>query len=263
MKRRIAFATAAVVAAAAAGIAYAAIPDAGTGTFHACMLKSVGTIRIIDPSTQRCSTTLETPISFGAKGDQGLPGTAGAAGADGASPTVASLPVGDPACPTGGAAITDAAGSTAAVCNGAAGADGQPFSGTFTSPNGQYSISVTDTGVRLSAPGGTNVTLGANTISVQSGGTSTWRTNTAFDLLAGTNVSVNAGTNFDLRASGAASLQAAATFAARGALLSLNGGTSCLPPIRLTDFGTAVDSFTGQTFVSSIGPGSATVCIGG
>ena len=36
--------------AVAGGIAYAAIPDTGTSTYHACMLKNVGTIRIVDPS---------------------------------------------------------------------------------------------------------------------------------------------------------------------------------------------------------------------
>ena len=38
------------------------------------------------------------------------------------------------------------------VCSGVAGVpgqDGQPFSGTFTSPNGVYSISVTDAGIVL------------------------------------------------------------------------------------------------------------------
>src|SRR3977135_3180343 len=83
--------SAAATLAVAGGIAYAAIPDAGTSTYHACMLKNVGTIRLIDPSLatnsllQHC-TALETEISFsqkGTKGDAGTPGAAGAAGGQG------------------------------------------------------------------------------------------------------------------------------------------------------------------------------------
>ena len=73
-----------------ASVAYATIPDAN-GAYTACMLKKVGTIRIIDPSTQQCSASLETQISFGArgeKGDQGLQGLRGEPGAVGpAGPT--------------------------------------------------------------------------------------------------------------------------------------------------------------------------------
>ena len=92
------------------------------------------------------------PAPPGVDGTDGAPGPAGSAGV---SPSVAPLAVGDRHCPTGGAAITDAAGSTAYVCSGANGADGAdgadgaPFSGTFTSPNGLYSINVTDAGVTV------------------------------------------------------------------------------------------------------------------
>ena len=68
--RRTAVAAAAIFA-VIGGIAYAAIPDAGTGTYHACMLKSIGTIRIIDPAKQSCSATLETEITFNQKGPKG------------------------------------------------------------------------------------------------------------------------------------------------------------------------------------------------
>ena len=56
--RRLALAAIAIFA-VAGGVAYAAIPDAGTGVYHACMLKNIGTIRIIDPERQRCSSSLE------------------------------------------------------------------------------------------------------------------------------------------------------------------------------------------------------------
>ena len=128
--------------AVAGGIAYAAIPDAGTSTYHACLLKNVGTIRIIDPALpassllQHC-TTLETAITFnqqGAKGDAGtpglpgvngapgLPGAAGAAGAAGQSVTEANATPAD--CANGGVALT-AANGTSFVCNGKDGKDGK------------------------------------------------------------------------------------------------------------------------------------------
>src|SRR5690348_16217704 len=55
--------------------------------------------------------------------------------------------------PAGATGATGPAGTTGAT--GATGATGPAgtFSGTFTSPNGQYAISVTDTGIVLSGPG--------------------------------------------------------------------------------------------------------------
>jgi len=141
----------------AGGIAYATIPDGG-GVFTACRLNGVGTIRLIDPSgpssslLSRC-TQLETQIQWNAKGQQGPPG------ANGVSPTVAQVGRGDSHCPNGGAAITDANGSIAYVCSA------QSFAGTFTSPSGQFSLSVGDGGVQIAGPG--------SSISIGSGGTLT------------------------------------------------------------------------------------------
>jgi hypothetical protein len=80
-------ALAAVVAlVAAAGFAYATIPDSNK-VFTACMLKNVGTVRLIDPSLpagslmSHCSA-LETQVSWNA---QGLSGPAGPAGPPGAA----------------------------------------------------------------------------------------------------------------------------------------------------------------------------------
>ena len=105
--------------AVAGGIAYATIPDGGN-VYTGCMLKNVGTVRLIDsslPSSNLMShcTALETQITWnqqGQKGDPGTPGATGKAGADGAngtSPRVTQLPLLDSHCPAGGAAITDAA----------------------------------------------------------------------------------------------------------------------------------------------------------
>ena len=66
----------------AGGIAYATIPD-GSGVYTACMLKNVGTIRLIDPSLPASNlishcTSLESKITFD---QQGRPGPIGANGA--------------------------------------------------------------------------------------------------------------------------------------------------------------------------------------
>ena len=96
MRRRdiVAAAAGAIVATVlAGGVAWAAIPGDG-GVYSACMLKNVGTVRLIDKSLppsnlmSRC-TALETEIAWnkqgpqGLQGIQGLPGQSGANGADG------------------------------------------------------------------------------------------------------------------------------------------------------------------------------------
>jgi hypothetical protein len=64
----------------AGGVAYATIPDGG-GVFHACMLKKLGTIRLIDPTAgQQCASSLETAVEWSR---QGPPGTTGPAGPQG------------------------------------------------------------------------------------------------------------------------------------------------------------------------------------
>jgi hypothetical protein len=133
-------------------------------------------IRLIDPSLPASElmshcTSLETKITFNQQGPAGADGKDGAPGAngkDGVSPTVTQLSPDDTNCSAGGAAITDAAGHTALVCNGTDGKDGQPFSGTFKSPNGLFSVSVTDQGIKLQGPGGT-ISLSGGNVAVNSG----------------------------------------------------------------------------------------------
>jgi hypothetical protein len=83
---RLVTAGAVVLVAVSASIAYAAIPDAGSQTFSACVLNGVGTVRLIDKAksgiTGRC-TNLETAVSWNAKGQPGSPGLPGAAGVAG------------------------------------------------------------------------------------------------------------------------------------------------------------------------------------
>src|SRR5262249_38247191 len=73
---------AAATAALTAGIAYAAIPDSGN-VYHACVLKNVGTMRLIDTAKSgtlgRC-TALEQEISWNASGAQGPVGPVGPKG---------------------------------------------------------------------------------------------------------------------------------------------------------------------------------------
>lgn len=164
----------AVTLLAVGGVAYATIPD-GRGVYTACRLNGVGTIRLIDPSASSTSllshcTRLETQITWNQLGQKG---DTGATGKDGVSPTVAQLSPGDSNCPAGGAAITDAAGTTAYVCsgqNGQNGKDGQSFTGTFRSPNKQFSLSVTDNGIEIAGPDATVSLPSSGGVTINSNG---------------------------------------------------------------------------------------------
>jgi hypothetical protein len=91
MKRRdiIAAAAGALVATALAGsVAWAAIPGDGD-VYRACMLKNVGTVRLIDRSLppgnlmSHCKPGLEIEVSWNQMGRQGLPGLQGPQGVQG------------------------------------------------------------------------------------------------------------------------------------------------------------------------------------
>jgi hypothetical protein len=72
----------------AGGIAWAAIPDEGN-VYTACMLKNIGTVRLIDKSLppnnlmSRCKPALEVEISWNQRGQQGLQGIQGQPGEKG------------------------------------------------------------------------------------------------------------------------------------------------------------------------------------
>jgi hypothetical protein len=197
----------------AGGIAYAAIPDA-SGVINACYRTSTddqkGQLRAVD-SAASCRNN-ELPTQWNVAGAPGARGPAGT------SPTVSQVAPGTGGCANGGAAITDSAGATAYVCsglNGQDGADGESFSGTFTSPNGQYSINVTDTGVMIASPDSSIVvsggeirveTMSTDGIVVRSGG--------LFDL--------RAGTSLDLRAGTTGRLESSSTMTIRGSVVNIN-----------------------------------------
>ena len=216
--RRVAIAAVALFA-IAGGLAYAATPDAA-GVIHGCYRTSnddqKGQLRAVE-SAASCRTN-ELPIEWNVAGARGAQGPAGEDGADGTSPTVAQVDPGTGGCANGGAAITDSAGATAYVCNGLNGqdgADGDSFAGTFTSPNGQYSINVTDTGVTIASPDSSIVvsggaitveTLSTDGIVVRSGG--------LFDL--------RSGTSLDLRAGTTGRLESTSTMTIRGSVVNIN-----------------------------------------
>ncbi len=287
-----------VVGVTAAGVAYAAIPG-GDGTIQGCYTKVGGILRLVD-STSQCKN-FENPVSWsqkGQKGDPGTPGTPGTNGTNGAagfSPTVTQLPLGDPNCLAGGAAITDAAGSTAYVCsgqNGQAGADGQPFSGTFTSPNGEYSISVTDAGITMQSDAGAIVNLLGDALTVQSGSVAVDADSTIHvqggtdvSVRAGSNLTVDATSNIDMRAGTNATVRAGAGATVRGdqsatvmggatttlqagGITNITGGlvrindAGCHQAARVGDLAVGVAPFGGGAVQSQIFTGSVSVCIG-
>ena len=287
-----------------AGIAYAAIPGSD-GTIQGCYGKIGGILRVVDSASQ-CKTSLEVPIKWsqnGQKGDPGLNGTNGVNGtngtngvngAPGISPTVTQLAPGDANCPAGGAALTDSTGSTAYVCsgqNGQAGADGQPFSGTFTSPNGQYSISVTDAGINITGTAGAHILLHNNDLSVRSGTVSVdadtnvqVRTGSNLSLQSGFDMTVRAGDDFALQASHNATVTAAASASVsssqtsvsgdvtnltgnlvttiKGGIVLVNDGGSCHQAARVGDPVAGVAVGNPGAVIANVAGGSTNVCIG-
>lgn len=259
---------------AAAGIAYATIPDNG-GVYTACYLNSNGQVRLIDPSLGSTSplghcTPNETQASWnqvGQQGPQGPKGDKGDPGTNGTSPTVAALAAGDAHCPGGGAALTDTNGTTAYVCSA-------QTSGTFTSPNGQFSISVKDDGVQINGPG-SNISMDSvGNITVTAGGSETVTVGHDRTEAVGGNDSITdngnrserVGANDSVNISGNQSVQVGGnqqvtvggrqTTDASGGV-ALNAGAQCYPVARVGD---AVD--TSDPAGGDILTGSTAVCAG-
>lgn len=221
----------------AGGVAWATIPGDG-GVIQGCYTKVGGILRVVDAEKGQHCLGIEVPINWNQRGLKGDPGANGTNGAPGASPTVSQLQPGDSNCPAGGAEITDAAGSTAYVCGGAKGADGQSFAGTFTSPNGEYSIDVTDTGIVLSHGTNTSINLVGDNLDlrslgstevragtsarVQSGLDLSLRAGTSAEMRGGTTAQVHAGTNFTLDGGGTGLVQSTGVLDLKGAMVNIN-----------------------------------------
>jgi hypothetical protein len=101
----------------ATGSAHASIPDSH-GVYTACVLKVVGTIRLIDTDDpmQRCSG-LEVRRTWSQTGKQGPAGQ---------SVSATALPSGDAICPAGGTVFRIAGVTVGYACNGARGPEGRP-----------------------------------------------------------------------------------------------------------------------------------------
>jgi hypothetical protein len=202
----------------AGGVAWAAIPDS-SGVIQGCY-NSGGNLKVVSELPCPHGYTSLPWNQQGPKGDPGL---------DGVSPTVTQLSPGDANCPDGGAALTDASGSTAYVCNGAAGADGQSFAGTFTSPNGEYSISVSDAGITL-GHGGTNsvvltgddLAVRSDNISLRSDRSTTLRAGSTATVQAGTTVTFDSAGNLSLTTDGTGLFRAGGPLNLQGSVINMN-----------------------------------------
>jgi hypothetical protein len=105
---------AAIAALVAGGVAaYATIPD-GNGVYTACVLKGIGTLRLVDPSLPHSNfashcTQLEQQITWNQTGPTGPAGATGRPGATG--PTGTTGPQG----PSGTAGLSDYSNSTGSI----------------------------------------------------------------------------------------------------------------------------------------------------
>ncbi len=102
----------------------------------------------------------------GVDGLDGEDGSDGADGADGESVVSTAVAVGDANCPSGGTRFVVGA-VTSFACNGADGT-GAGFSGSYTSPNGKFSLRITNQGIVLAGPPG-SVTIDRTLVRVNEG----------------------------------------------------------------------------------------------
>ena len=123
----------------AGGVAYATIPSGG-GVYTACVLKGVGTIRLIDTSLPSSNllghcTSLETQVSWNQSGQPGAPGPQGPAGAKGDAGAVGATGATGPAGPAGASGPAGPAGPAGA--DGAQGATGPQGPAGPAGPQGE------------------------------------------------------------------------------------------------------------------------------
>jgi hypothetical protein len=138
------------------------------------------------------------------------------------------------------------------------GEDGTPFSGTFTSPNGQYSLSVTDAGIRLAGVGST-ILLDATGIRVDSATALTIRSAQSTSLRAGADLTAEASSFATLKGAGV-TVDSASLMRLAAPVVRLGPGAGCTPVARLGDLitGTAAGAAVSGQIVS----GAPAVCTG-
>jgi IPT/TIG domain-containing protein len=150
---------------------------------------------------------------------------------------------------------------------GPAGPTGPPgapgtFTGRFQSPNGAYSLDVTDTGIRLRGPGAT-IEIVNSAVNIMSGNV-TVRSDVNTDIRSGANTTVRAGASMDIQSSATTTLRAGAiTTIQSGGITDIQGGVILLngpgrPAARAAD-PVQVDPATGTGAITS---GSTSVFIG-
>ncbi len=208
-----------VVVLAAAIVGTTTVGFAGaitTGLIYACVNNSSGTIKIVSATTS-CANN-EILLVWNGDGSQGPTGPTGPTGPEG------------PTGPTG------ATGSTGAT--GPAGT----FSGVFTSPNGQCSIRVTDTGIVLGGPGCPAVQIDGTTVTIRGGTTTT--------LQSGGNTTVSGAANTTISSSGTTSVTGGGTTTINGGTVTIGGTAGCSPVARIGDIVT-VDGTTGMATIVS------------
>ncbi|MGH2933317.1 MAG: hypothetical protein ACRDL2_02210 [Gaiellaceae bacterium] len=215
----------AAILAGAAGVAYAtsslASSPQATSVIQACENPGNGNLLVVANNGTNCHAN-ETALTWNVVGPQGVQGPKGDTGASG--------PQGDPG-PKGDTGDTGLQGPAGT------------FNGTFTSPNGAYSLSVTDNGITVKGPTGQLVLNGAGV-----------------DLKSASDLTLEASATITVRGGSIVSLRA-------GALLQLNGCSSPLPIVgSLVDLSHGVSTGVGAPLAGfgTILPAgtAATVCAG-
>ena len=146
-----------VALAAAAGSAFVAYGDEPGDTYYGCLSRGGSLSRIaVNPADPPDCPSNQTLISWNQQGQPGPEGPIGPVGPQGEQGEQG--PIG-PEGPEGAQGAQGADGPT-----GPQGPAGD-FTGVFTSPNGLYSISVTNDGIALTGPG-SEIELTGNTVNV-------------------------------------------------------------------------------------------------
>ena len=144
------------------------------------------------------------------------------------------------------------------------------FTGHFQSPNGAYSLDVTDAGIRLAGPtatvqivGGTvtimatNVTIRSDAdTTVRSGGNTTIGSAVNTDIRSSVNTTIMSSAGTNIQSSASTSIQSGGATDIKGAAISLNGPGR--PAARVND-AVLVDPASGSGVIKT---GSPTVSIG-
>jgi hypothetical protein len=219
----------------------------------------------------------------GVDGQNGQDGADGQDGQDGAGVTNQALAPGeDAACPNGGTKFTSANGVSYA-CNGSNGQDGQDFSGTLTSPNGDYKLVLNDSAARLEGPLASVQITGAGVKVEGPRGALQLLTNTssltsqaALGLNAGGGLTMNAAAALNMNAGNALTLHAQGLFSADSGSVTTIGGTRTVVNgtqqislnglncglLRPADFPSAIGPGGGQILLNPLNAGSPTVRFG-